>query len=374
MPILGSSASQNIKSFLNPNAPTIGTATNVGTSRAYNNGSATITFTAAASGAAATSFTATSSPGSYTVTGASSPLTVTGLQSATAYTFVVKATNAVGDSSNSSASNSITATTVPQAPTIGSATAGNGSSTVSYTAGATGGAAVSTFTATSSGGQTGTGASPITVSGSNGTAYTFTVRATNANGQSAASSASNSVTPFVPYTPRALMSTGPGGGKIVYDAGSNLSWGRYIEVLPEGGSYHYWPSGAFSYKFTDVASTSFSSSTAVGTGYTNTENAFNQGLSSPSYTFCGQAWNYTGGGKSDWFVPSSDDFEYIKNALYIPGDNIYLYAAQYVTSSQINATQIYGKWGNTGSPGTTVLGKTELQQGTLTRYVNQSEG
>jgi hypothetical protein len=46
---------------------------------------------------------------------------------------------------------------------------------------------------------TGTGASPITVSGlANGTAYTFTTTATNANGTSVASSASNSVTPTAP--------------------------------------------------------------------------------------------------------------------------------------------------------------------------------
>jgi uncharacterized protein YccT (UPF0319 family) len=196
MPIIGVIASSAKGA---PGIPTIGTATNVGTGRAYNNGAATVTFTAGA-GATATSFTATSSPGGFTATGASSPLTVAGLQSSTSYTFTVTATNASGTSAASSASNSITATTVPQAPTIGTATAGNASATVTYTAGATGGAAVSVYTATSTPGSlTGTGASPITVSGlTNGTAYTFTVTATNANGTSAASAASNSVTPVVP--------------------------------------------------------------------------------------------------------------------------------------------------------------------------------
>ena len=69
MPILGiiSSSAKGA-----PGIPTIGTATNIGTSRAYNNGAATVAFTPG-SGATATSFTATSSPGGFTATGASSP-------------------------------------------------------------------------------------------------------------------------------------------------------------------------------------------------------------------------------------------------------------------------------------------------------------
>jgi trimeric autotransporter adhesin len=194
-------------------APTIGTATNVGTGRAYNNGAATVTFTAPTytGRSAITSYTVTSSPGGFTGSGASSPVTVTGLQSATAYTFTVTATNAAGfTSAASAASNSITATTVPQAPTIGTATAGEGSATVTYTAGASGGSAITTFTATSSPGSlTGTGASPITVSGlTNGTAYTFTVTATNANGTSTASAASNSVTPAIIGAIQAWSNTG----------------------------------------------------------------------------------------------------------------------------------------------------------------------
>jgi hypothetical protein len=206
MPIIGVIAS-SMKGA--PGIPTIGTATNVGTGRAYNNGAATVSFTPAA-GATATSFTATSSPGGFTATGASSPLTVAGLQSSTSYTFTVTATNASGTSAASAASNSITATTVPQAPTIGTASDGGTgtTATVTYTANATGGAAVSAYTATSSPGSfTGTGTSPITVSGlTAGTAYTFTVTATNANGTSLASAASNSVTPAVPFAYNSISS------------------------------------------------------------------------------------------------------------------------------------------------------------------------
>jgi RHS repeat-associated protein len=126
---------------------------------------------------------------------------VTGLANGTAYTFTVTATNAIGISAASSASNSVTpvAAAVPGAPTIATATAGNAAAFVAFTPPTnTGGSAITSYTATSSpGGFTGSGpASPITVSGlTNGTAYTFTVKATNATGTGSASGASNSVTP-----------------------------------------------------------------------------------------------------------------------------------------------------------------------------------
>ena len=48
-----------------PSAPTIGTATNVGTGRAYNNGRADVTFTAPTDNGRSpiTTYTVTSSPG-----------------------------------------------------------------------------------------------------------------------------------------------------------------------------------------------------------------------------------------------------------------------------------------------------------------------
>lgn len=91
---------------------------------------------------------------------------------------------------------------VPGAPTSVTATAGNLSASVAFTAPANLGvpAVITQYTVTSSPGSfTGTGtSSPIVVSGlSEGTAYTFTVTATNATGTGPASAASNSVTPFV---------------------------------------------------------------------------------------------------------------------------------------------------------------------------------
>lgn len=99
----------------------------------------------------------------------------------------------------SAASSSATTDTVPGAPTGVVGTAGVQQVSVAFTApGSNGGSAITSYTATSSpGGHTASGsASPIVVTGlTTGQAYTFTVHATNAVGNSAESAASSAVTP-----------------------------------------------------------------------------------------------------------------------------------------------------------------------------------
>lgn len=89
--------------------------------------------------------------------------------------------------------------TAPGAPTIGAATAGDGRASVAFTPPtSTGGNAITGYTATSTpGGITGSGlTSPITVTGlTNGTSYTFKVKATNSVGTGPESAASNAVVP-----------------------------------------------------------------------------------------------------------------------------------------------------------------------------------
>ena len=172
-----------------PGAPTIGAVT-------AGNGSIAVSFTPPASSGSSPIIdyvaTCTASGSTRSQTGATSPITVTGLTNGTTYSCSVTATNSSGAGS-ASASVSATPLGVPGAPTIGAATAGNGSASIAFTApSSNGGAAITGYTASCTGGgatRTASGAtSPISVTSlTNGTAYNCSVTATNAVGTSTAS-------------------------------------------------------------------------------------------------------------------------------------------------------------------------------------------
>ncbi|OEY70104.1 hypothetical protein BI198_11400 [Rheinheimera salexigens] len=99
---VGSTSLVLVNDYTVPDAPVIGSATSGDTQ-------ASVSFTAPANtgGVAITGYTVTSSPGGLTATGASSPLTVTSLTNGTNYSFTVTATNSIGTSSASAASNTV---------------------------------------------------------------------------------------------------------------------------------------------------------------------------------------------------------------------------------------------------------------------------
>ena len=184
-----SSPSSPVTPIAAPSAPTSLVATS-------GNATASIAFTPSVN---AVSYTVTSSPAGITATGTASPIVVSGLTNGTSYTFTMTATNASGTSSASTASNAVTPMFPLATPTNIVATAGNASASIAFTTVSQ----ATSYTVTSApGGLTGTGSStPVTVNGlTNGTSYTFVVRASNSSGTSANSVSSNSVTPSVPST------------------------------------------------------------------------------------------------------------------------------------------------------------------------------
>jgi len=189
-----------------PSAPTIGSATLSGSYGA----SVTFTQSTSSGGSPITGYTIVSNPGGFTASGTTSPISITGLNAATSYTFTVYATNAVGNSASSSASNSIT----------------TGAASLTYLiVGGGGGAGVGGGGA--GGYQTGTFAY------ASGTPYSIVVGTGGAGSQFAQSANGNDSSAF-----GITASGGGGGGGYTAGAGSNgLNGGS-------GGGAGYYPGGA----------------------------------------------------------------------------------------------------------------------------------
>jgi len=189
---------------------------------------------------------------------------------------------------------------IPGAPTIGTATAGVASATVTYTAPTDLGTGAVTFTATSSpSGITGTGASPITVSGlTNGTPYTFTVTASTPGGTGPASAASNSVTPALPAIGAAF-----GGGFFagqISTAGNSIADYNLV-VGPVASAQN----ASIQWKNVATATAGADSDT---NGPQNTADMVADGNSTvyPAAHFCN---NLVIGGYTDWYMPAKNELE-----------------------------------------------------------------
>ncbi len=211
--------------------------------------------------------------------------TVTGLINGTTYTFTVAAINGVGTGPSTESFNSVTPATVPDAPTIGSATAGIEQATVSWTAPASdGGSPITGYIVTpyvDGVAQTSTTFNDTvttqTVTGlTNGTTYRFRVQAFNGVGTSGQSGLSNSITaaPAVPDAP--VIGTATAG-----NTEATLTWTAPVadggspvigyEVVPYIGTVAQ-PSTVFN----DTATTQTVTGLANGTTYTFTVAAFNE--------------------------------------------------------------------------------------------------
>jgi hypothetical protein len=100
----------------------------------------------------------------------------------------------------------------------------------------------------------------------------------------------------------AVGDTGPGGGKVFYVGG-----GIYLEVAPSDWSGVADPGRTWSAAANQGAAVDGADGTAIGTGYQNSVDIVNQSGNVAATCAAVLARQYTGGGLSDWFLPSKDE-------------------------------------------------------------------
>jgi hypothetical protein len=241
----------------------------------------------------------TSANGGQTASGTASPITITGLTAGDTYTFTVSSEDGVY-SEPSSASNQVTPTGPPGAPSIGTATPGPGEANVSLSKpGSTGGSAITGYTVTAidnttpaNGGQTAVWnyndcpvSCAVKVTGlTNGDSYTFTATASAANGTTGpASAASNAVVPASLMIDE-VRYAGPGGGGDSYlDVFNPNSYAVSLNGWRAEDYFSNWNFGAtptlpahahYLIAFTDYSLSSFTSANLTAR-YTGSMDGFN---------------------------------------------------------------------------------------------------
>jgi hypothetical protein len=218
---------------------------------------------------------------------------------------------------------------VPGAPTIGTATAGDTTATITFTAPVSnGGATIDYYTALSSPGGINvatTSATSVVVTGlTNGQAYTFTVYAHSSIGTSTASSASNEVIPEV--IPDPCADAGAVAGTVCADGTVYVN--STLRTTPSDAGIMVW---AGQYVVTNAISTS--------DGVANTNNLAARGSGYAAAYYCKNTERT--GGHTDWYLPAKDEL----NTLY----------ANRVAIGNFNTS---GNW-----PGSYYWSSTELSNG-----------
>ena len=168
---------------------------------------------------------------------------VSGLTNGNDYTFVVVATNSVGTSVASSPSAAVRAAAVPAAPTEVTATAGDTTATIGWTAPANNGQPIRSYTARTAQGPVrsctyivpaeGDSTNTCTIVGlNNGSSYAFVVTATNVIGASTLSSPSSPVIPATvpgaPLSVTAALSAGTATVQWSASAPNGLPISSYV--------------------------------------------------------------------------------------------------------------------------------------------------
>jgi len=124
---------------------------------------------------------------------------------------------------------------------------------------------------------------------------------------------------------------GPAGGWIFYDKGNYFDGWRYLEAAPVDQCTSA-PWGC------SKKSIPGSNGTGIGTGKSNTKAIFDSCIEANiAVVFC---TNYHGGGKSDWFLPSKDELNFMYINLHKAGVGGFANVV-FMSSSEFTA---YGAW------------------------------
>jgi len=349
MPIIGARGADSVYSYGRngasaPGSPTIGTLAVVSSIAYGSNPQYTISFTAPTNtgGLAITGYQYSTDGGTTyaTASGTTSPITLTtqstggtpAFAAGTSYSVILKAVNSAGAGQPSGASNSVTALTLPQAPTIGTlsnvtgiAYGSNPQYTIAFTAGATGGSAITGYQYSTNAGtnwaSTSGTTSPQTLTLQStgaafvaGTSYSVIVRSVTAYGNSLASGSASATyaAATIPQTPTistigvnsstnvTLNWSGANGGiaptsvTVGISPSISLTYSGTSTALSVTGSYVQ----AISYTFT-ISQTNPMGTSGTSAGVASTPNPLITGL------YITNAANITGlGAIGGWFNKS----------------------------------------------------------------------
>ena len=211
-----------------PSTPQITSVTDASTGDAYTStaGKLAVVFVAGSGGGTPSQYNAFTVAGGHSASSSGTTITLTGLTPGTSYEVYGNGQNNFGTTVNTPNQAAVTPTTLPEVRTIGTATASTSTNevTVTWTNGNNGGKNLSAITITPflNGTTAQTSRTAATTSSTSytftegqltaGAAYTFKVKATNANGTSADSTASNSATVPSYFLLEYLVIAGGGGG------------------------------------------------------------------------------------------------------------------------------------------------------------------
>ena len=264
-----------------PSTPQIISVTDASTGDAYTStaGKLAVVFQAGSGGGTPSQYNAFTVSGGHSASSSSTTVTLTGLTPGTSYEVYGNGQNNFGTTVNSPNQAAVTPTTLPEVRTIGTATASTSANqiTVTWTNGSNGGKNLSAITITPflNGTTAETARTAATTSSTSytftdgqltsGASYTFKVKATNANGTSADSTASNSATmPNFVQVDFLVIAGGGGGGR----SGGGGGAGGYRTSTTTSGA-----NSSAENAITLSASTNYTVTVGGGGAGTNTDGA-----------------------------------------------------------------------------------------------------